>query len=162
MDHDREEIIQQKHLLLEQIKQLENQIREQTFTIGQLNQELNDQKSTSTKLRYLSEEAEGLVQENQRQLAFKQDEVRSQEEKILRLEKKICKKDKQNFQRFYFYLLSMFRRSSRNKSIEQRRTSSSPSKNSNFRRRKRSTRTSTRFTCRRKSSFGSRIEIEIS
>jgi len=89
LDHDREEIIQQKHLLLEQIKQLENQIREQTFTIGQLKQELNDQKSTSTKLRYLSEEAEGLVEENQRQLAFKQDEVRSQEEKILRLEKKI-------------------------------------------------------------------------
>ena len=90
MDHDREEIIQQKHLLLEQIKQLENQIREQSFTISQLNQELGEQKTTSTKLRYLSEEAEGLVQENQRQLAFKQDEVRSQEDKILRLEKKIC------------------------------------------------------------------------
>lgn len=92
MDHDREEIIQQKHLLLEQIKQLEAQIREQSFTISQFNQELGDQKATSAKLRFLSEEAENLVQENQRQLGLKQDELRSQEEKILRLEKKICKR----------------------------------------------------------------------
>jgi hypothetical protein len=41
-------------------------------------------------LRYLSEEAERLVQENQTQLNLKKDEVRTQEEKIIRLEKKIC------------------------------------------------------------------------
>lgn len=93
LDHDREDLIEQKHLLHEQIKRLEEQIHEQSFTISQFNQELNDQKSTSAKLRYLSEEAEGLVQENQRQLNFKQDELRAQEEKILRLEKKICERD---------------------------------------------------------------------
>jgi len=64
---------------------------EQSFTISQLNQELNDQKTTSSQLRYLSEEAERLVQENQIQLNLKNDEVRTQEEKIIRLEKKICR-----------------------------------------------------------------------
>ena len=107
LDRDREEIIEQKHLLHEQIKRLEEQIHEQSFTIAQFNQELNDQKSTSAKLRYLSEEAEDLVQENQRQLNFKQDELRSQEEKILRLEKKICRSDGamivvENWLRFLF------------------------------------------------------------
>jgi len=91
LDHDREEIIQQNHLLHEQIKALENKLDEQSFTISQLNQELNEQKNASAQLRYLSEEAERLVQENQIQLNSKKDEVRTQEEKIIRLEKKICK-----------------------------------------------------------------------
>jgi hypothetical protein len=41
-------------------------------------------------LRYLSEEAERLVQENQRQLNLKKEELRAQEDKTLRLEKKFC------------------------------------------------------------------------
>ncbi len=90
LDQDREEIIQQNHLLHQQIKDLENKLDEQSFTISQLNQELNDQKDASAQLRYLSEEAERLVQENQRQLHLKKDEIRTQEEKIIRLEKKIC------------------------------------------------------------------------
>ena len=42
-------------------------------------------------MRFLSEEAERLVQENQDQLSLKKDEIRTQEEKIIRLEKKNCK-----------------------------------------------------------------------
>ena len=90
-DHDRDDIIQQNHLFHEQIKELENRLDEQAFTIAQLTQELNDQKSTSAQLRFLSEEAERLVQENQRQLNLKKEEVRAQEDKALRLEKKLCK-----------------------------------------------------------------------
>jgi hypothetical protein len=41
-------------------------------------------------LRYLSEEAERLVQDHQRQLNLKKDELRAQEDKTLRLEKKLC------------------------------------------------------------------------
>lgn len=89
LDNDREEILQQNHLLREQIKDFENKLDEQSFTISQLNQELNDQKSTSSQLRYLSEEAERLVQENQRQLNLKKEEIRAQEDKALRLEKKL-------------------------------------------------------------------------
>lgn len=40
-------------------------------------------------MRYLSEEAERLLQENQTQLNLKKDEVRSLEDKIARLEKKL-------------------------------------------------------------------------
>jgi hypothetical protein len=72
------------------MKNLETKLDEQSFTISQLNQELNDQKTTSSQLRYLSEEAERLVQEHQRQLNLKKDELRAQEEKTLRLEKKLC------------------------------------------------------------------------
>jgi septal ring factor EnvC (AmiA/AmiB activator) len=90
LDHDREELLQQSHLLREQIKDFENKFDEQSFTISQLNQELNDQKTTSSQLRYLSEEAERLVQENQRQLNLKKEELRAQEDKTLRLEKKLC------------------------------------------------------------------------
>ncbi len=90
LDNDREEIIQQNHLLREQIKALENKLDEQSFTISQLNQEITDQKNASAQLRYLSEEAERLVEENQAQLNLKKDEVRTQEDKIIRLEKKIC------------------------------------------------------------------------
>ncbi|CAF1022017.1 unnamed protein product [Rotaria sordida] len=89
IDNDREEILQQNHLLREQIKNLESKLDEQSFTISQLNQELNDQKTTSSQLRYLSEEAERLVQENQRQLNLKKEELRAQEDKTLRLEKKL-------------------------------------------------------------------------
>jgi hypothetical protein len=91
LDNDREEIIQQNHLLHKQIKDLENKLDEQLFTISQTDQELNEQKNASAQLRYLSEEAERLLQENQIQLNLKNDEVRTQEEKIIRLEKKICK-----------------------------------------------------------------------
>ena len=90
LDNDREEIIQQNHLLREQIKDFESKFDEQSFTISQLNQELNDQRTTSSQLRYLSEEAEHLVQENQRQLNLKNEELRAQEDKTLRLEKKLC------------------------------------------------------------------------
>ena len=90
LEHDREQIIQQNHSLREQIRDLENQLSERSFAITQLNQELDDQKSASAQLRYLSEEAERLVQENQRQLNLKKDELRAQEEKIIKLEKKIC------------------------------------------------------------------------
>lgn len=69
---------------------MESKLDEQSFAISQLNQELNDQKTTSSQLRYLSEEAERLVQENQRQLSIKKEELRVQEEKNLRLEKKLC------------------------------------------------------------------------
>ena len=72
------------------MKQLENRLHEQSFTISQLNQELNEQRGASAKLRYLSEEAEQLLEENQRQLNLKKDELRDQEEKIIRLETKIC------------------------------------------------------------------------
>ncbi|CAM4753973.1 unnamed protein product [Rotaria magnacalcarata] len=89
LDNDREEILQQNHLLREQIKAFESKFDEQSFTISQLNQELNDQKTTSSQLRYLSEEAERLVQENQRQLNLKKEELRAQDDKILRLEKKL-------------------------------------------------------------------------
>ncbi|CAF1616417.1 unnamed protein product, partial [Adineta ricciae] len=89
LDNDREELIQQNHLLREQIKDFESKLDEQSFTISQLNQELNDQKTTSSQLRFLSEEAERLVQENQRQLNLKKEELRVQEEKTLRLEKKL-------------------------------------------------------------------------
>ncbi len=74
----------------EQIKDLETRLDEQSFTISQLNQEVDEQKNASAQLRYLSEEAERLLQENQRQLNLKKDELRAQEEKILKLEKKIC------------------------------------------------------------------------
>ncbi|CAF4280240.1 unnamed protein product, partial [Adineta steineri] len=77
------------HLLREQIKDYESKVDEQLFTISQLNQELNDQKTTSSQLRFLSEEAERLVQENQRQLNLKKEELRVQEEKTHRLEKKL-------------------------------------------------------------------------
>jgi chromosome segregation ATPase len=90
LDNDREELLQQNHLLREQIKAFETKFDEQSFTISQLSQEVNEQKNASAQLRYLSEEAERLLQENQRQLNLKKDEVRTQEEKILRLEKKIC------------------------------------------------------------------------
>ncbi|CAF1050976.1 unnamed protein product [Didymodactylos carnosus] len=89
VDNDREEIIQQNRVLHEQIDQLENKLREQSFAISQINQELGDQKSTSTQLRFLSEEAERLVQEHQRQLSLKKEEIRSADEKALRLEKKL-------------------------------------------------------------------------
>ncbi|CAF0894547.1 unnamed protein product [Rotaria sp. Silwood1] len=89
LDNDREEILQQNHLLREQLKNFEIKLDEQSFTISQLNQELNDQKTTSSQLRYLSEEAERLVQENQRQLNLKKEELRAQEDKTLRLEKKL-------------------------------------------------------------------------
>ncbi|CAF2382398.1 unnamed protein product [Rotaria sp. Silwood2] len=89
LDNDREEIIQQNHALHQQIKDLENKLDEQSFTISQLNQELNDQKTASAQLRYLSEEAERLVQENQRQLSLKKEEIHTQEDKVIRLEKKI-------------------------------------------------------------------------
>ena len=92
LDNDREEILQQNHLLREQIKDFESKLDEQSFTISQLTQELNDQKTTSSQLRYLSEEAERLVQENQRQLNLKKEELRAQEDKTLRLEKKFCMK----------------------------------------------------------------------
>ncbi|CAF1055145.1 unnamed protein product, partial [Didymodactylos carnosus] len=81
IDNDREESIQQSRVLHEQIDQLENKLREQSFNISQLNQELSDQKSTSTQLRFLSEEAERLVQEHQRQLSLKKEEIRSAEDK---------------------------------------------------------------------------------
>ncbi|CAF1065645.1 unnamed protein product [Adineta steineri] len=89
LDNDREDILQQNHLLREQIKDYESKVDEQLFTISQLNQELNDQKTTSSQLRFLSEEAERLVQENQRQLNLKKEELRVQEEKTHRLEKKL-------------------------------------------------------------------------
>ncbi|UJR10612.1 hypothetical protein I4U23_014809 [Adineta vaga] len=89
LDNDREEILQQNHLLREQIKDYEIKLDEQSFTISQLNQELNDQKTTSSQLRFLSEEAERLVQENQRQLSLKKEELRAQEDKTFRLEKKL-------------------------------------------------------------------------
>lgn len=76
-------------MLNDQIKDLESKIDEQNFTVAQLTQELNDQKTTSAQLRFLSEEAERLVQENQRQLSLKKEELRAQEEKAMRLEKKI-------------------------------------------------------------------------
>lgn len=91
VDHDRDELLQQNHLFNDQNKELETKIDEQSFTIAQLTQELNDQKTTSAQLRFLSEEAERLVQENQRQLNLKKDEIRLQEEKSNRLEKKLCK-----------------------------------------------------------------------
>ncbi len=72
------------------MKNLETKLDEQSFTISQLNQEITDQKNASAQLRYLSEEAERLVEENQAQLNLKKDEVRTQEDKIIRLEKKIC------------------------------------------------------------------------
>lgn len=83
-------MIQQNHALRQQVKDLENKLQEHSFGVSQLNQELNDQKTASAQLRYLSEEAERLVQEHQRQLNLKKEELRSQEEKISRLEKKIC------------------------------------------------------------------------
>jgi len=89
VDHDRDELLQQNHLFNDQNKELETKIDEQSFTIAQLTQELNDQKTTSAQLRFLSEEAERLVQENQRQLNLKKDEIRLQEEKANRLEKKL-------------------------------------------------------------------------
>lgn len=72
------------------MQNFDSKFDEQAFTISQLNQELNDQKTTSAQLRYLSEEAERLVQENQRQLNLKKEELRAQEDKSLRLEKKLC------------------------------------------------------------------------
>ncbi|CAF1107956.1 unnamed protein product [Rotaria sordida] len=89
LDNDREEIIQQNHTLRQQIKDLQNKLDEQSFTISQLNQELNDQKNASAQLRYLSEEAERLVQENQRQLNLKNEELHTHGDKVIRLEKKI-------------------------------------------------------------------------
>lgn len=83
-------MLQQNHHLREQMKDMESKLDEQSFAISQLNQELNDQKTTSSQLRYLSEEAERLVQENQRQLNIKKEELRAQEDKNLRLEKKLC------------------------------------------------------------------------
>lgn len=78
---------------------MERKLDEQSFTISQLNQDNNDQKNTSAQLRYLSEEAERLLQENQSQLNLKKDDVRTLEEKIIRLEKKIRKT---NFTHEYF------------------------------------------------------------
>ncbi|CAF0717644.1 unnamed protein product [Adineta steineri] len=89
LENDREEILRENHLLREQIRDLTNKLDERSFTISQLNQELDDQKNASAQLRYLSEEAERLVQENQRQLNLKKDELRTHEDKINRLEKKI-------------------------------------------------------------------------
>ena len=76
------------------MKDFEVKFDEQSFTIAQLTQELNDQKTTSAQLRFLSEEAERLVQENQRQLSLKKEELRAQEEKSNRLEKKLCESTK--------------------------------------------------------------------
>ena len=105
-DQTRDELLQSNHMLNEQIKDLENKLDEQSFTISQLTQELNDQKTTSSQLRFLSEEAERLVQENQRQLNLKKEELRAQEEKTIRLEKKLCtfKRDEKSKDDFFFFL----------------------------------------------------------
>ena len=110
--------MEQNHQWNSQVKDMENKLDEQAFVISQLTQELNDQKSTSAQLRYLSEEAEHLVQENQRQLNVKKEELRAHEEKSLRLEKKLCRSPRDSEEERSESLLSLDEMQEANKGIK--------------------------------------------
>lgn len=54
MDLEKIDLYQQVDLLKNQIDELEGKYRSQSYHIAQLNQEFNDQKSTSAQLRSVS------------------------------------------------------------------------------------------------------------
>ena len=74
-----------------QLGRLEAKLHEQNFHLAQTTQDLNDQKSTSTQIRILAEESERALDDQQRQLQFKNDELHEAEKNIYKLEQKLCK-----------------------------------------------------------------------
>lgn len=86
---EKSELCKQIDLLQNQLEQLENKIQTQTYHLVQTEQDLNDQKSTSTQIRYLAEESERALEEQRRQLAIKSDELHQLEQCKFRLEQKI-------------------------------------------------------------------------
>ncbi|CAF0708300.1 unnamed protein product [Brachionus calyciflorus] len=88
-DCEKVELCKQIDLLQNQLNQLENRIQTQTYHLAQTEQDLNEQKSASTQIRYLAEEGERALEEQRRQLAIKTDELHQYEQIKYRLEQKI-------------------------------------------------------------------------
>jgi centrosomal protein CEP135 len=88
-DLDKKELYRQIDLLQAQIEQLESKANAQSYQLAQANQELNDQKSASTQVKILAEDSERALEEQRRQLNFKNDELNKLEQSKLRLEQKI-------------------------------------------------------------------------
>ena len=81
---------EQMDLLQSQLEQLESKLHEQNYHLAQTAQDLNDQKSTSTQIRMLAEESERALDDQQRQLQLKCDELNDLEQKNYKLEQKLC------------------------------------------------------------------------
>lgn len=88
-DLDKKELCKQIDLLQNQLEQLENKIQTQNYHMVQAEQDLHEQKSTSSQMRYLAEESERALEEQRRQLAIKTDELNQYEQIKFRLEQKI-------------------------------------------------------------------------
>lgn len=67
---------------------MEKKYDEQSFQLAKLNQELSEQKAASAQLRYLSDEAERLLKETQRQLNAKKEEIHNLQDINIRLERR--------------------------------------------------------------------------
>lgn len=90
-DLNKKELCQQIDLLQNQLEQLESKVQAQNYQLAQTNQDLNEQKSTSTQIRILAEDSERALDELKRQLAIKNDELHNIEQANFRLEAKLSK-----------------------------------------------------------------------
>lgn len=88
-DLDKKDLCKQIDLLQNQLEQLENKIQTQNYHMAQAEQDLHEQKSASSQIRYLAEESERALEEQRRQLAIKTDELNQYEQIKFRLEQKI-------------------------------------------------------------------------
>ncbi|RNA09164.1 hypothetical protein BpHYR1_001033 [Brachionus plicatilis] len=88
-DLDKKDLCKQIDLLQNQLEQLENKIQTQNYHMTQTEQDLYEQKSASSQMRYLAEESERALEEQRRQLAIKTDELSQYEQIKFRLEQKI-------------------------------------------------------------------------
>ncbi len=109
LDLEKIDLYQQIDLLKNQIDEIESKYRSQAYHFAQTNQELNDQKSASTQIRfksylnflaklifnfickkrYIAEESERALEEQRRQISIKNEEINTLQQINLKLEQKL-------------------------------------------------------------------------
>ena len=91
IEFEKNELCQQIDILQNQFEEIESKFHSQNYELAQTAQDLNDQKSTTTQIRLLAEESERAMDELRRQLAMKNEELRSLDQTNHRLEQKLGK-----------------------------------------------------------------------
>jgi chromosome segregation ATPase len=80
---------QQVGLLKNQIDEIENKYRAQSYQLAQLNQDFHEQKSAATQIRLIAEESERALEEQRRQISNKNEELHNSQQINLKLEQKL-------------------------------------------------------------------------
>jgi ABC-type uncharacterized transport system auxiliary subunit len=79
----------QINLLKNELDEMDSKLKAQSYQLVQTTQDLNDQKSASSQIRFLAEESENALEEQRIQLKIKNDEIQKLEQQKFHLEQKL-------------------------------------------------------------------------